>query len=93
MPQFDLLQGIGIGLMGLFAFLARSFVSRIHDDFKDLKSSVDKLCGKLDAIQDDYRELSTRVAVTRQEVRALWRTVDAPQRVSDTGNGTDEGDY
>lgn len=84
------IEALTVAAMGLFTFLVRSFFSRIHDDLKALKSSIDKFDGRLTHMQEEARDLQVNLAVAKQELRAVWRHIDnAHQRASDY-NGEDE---
>ena len=61
--------GVGLTLMAGFTALVRSYFDRIHKD-------VSCLTGRLDQIQTTLGENTKEIAVTRQEVKALWRYVD-----------------
>ena len=85
-----LLEAILAASFALCAFLVRSFFSRIHGDLRDLKSSIDKLSGRFDGLREEARETTTALAVTQQELRAVWRTLDGGRRVSDHLNGEED---
>ena len=86
-----LLAGAVVAALGLFTYLVKSFFARIHADLKDLRGAVDKLAGKFDAIQGDGRSTTTALAVTQQELKAVWKFLDAAhRRASDHVNGEDE---
>lgn len=83
-----LVEGLVISCLGLFTFLVRSYFTRIHTDLKDLRGSVDKLSGRFDSLKEDARVTTTALAVTRQEVSAVWRALDgAHKRASDLNGG------
>ncbi len=70
-------------MLGL-VFLIRHFFKSIADDVKGVRAAVDKLDGRFSTIQKDVRDNTTETAVTRQEVKALWRFIDhANERASD----------
>lgn len=84
-----LLDGAVVSVLGVFTFLVRSFFSRISSDLKELQSLVDKLGGRLDAIQNDIHRNTVETAVMKQELRAVWRFVDAEPRASDVNGGSE----
>ena len=76
-------------VMGLFAYLTRSYFARIHDDIKEVQAAVDRLSGRLDAVSSDVRANTSETAVARVEFKALWRVIDnAYERASDV-NGAE----
>lgn len=81
------IEALVVGAVGLFTFLVRSFFSKIHDDLKDLRGAVDKLSGRFDSLREDTRVTTTAVAVTRQEVAAIWRTIDGAYKRTSDHNG------
>ncbi len=84
------IEALAVATTGLLAFLVRSFFNRIHDDLIALRSSLDKLSGRFDTIQEDARELATKVALTQQETRAQWRHIDGSYRRASDLNGGDD---
>lgn len=87
----NLLAGAVVAALGLFSYLVKSFFARIQTDLKALKESVDKLSGRFDAIQSEGRTTVTALAVTQQEIKAVWKFIDAAhKRASDHANGGDE---
>lgn len=81
------IEALMVGAVGLLAFLVRSFFSRIHTDLRDLRASVDKFSGGLDSLKEDVHRTSTALAVTRQEVSAVWRTLDSAHKRASDMNG------
>ena len=65
-----------VTIVGTFTFLVRSFFSRIHDDLRELKGSLDKMQGRFEAVSVDVRANTVEMAVVRSELRAVWRIVD-----------------
>lgn len=79
-----IIDAIAVGLVGLVGFLLTSFFSRPREDFVELKSSVDKLSGRLDVLTESVHRETTETAVMKQELRAVWRSIDgAHNRASD----------
>lgn len=87
----QVLGAAGVAVMGLFTFLVKSYFARGDERHGELKSAFDKLDGKLEALQKDVRDNTLAMAVKSQELRAIWRYVDAaPRRASDIQNGKDD---
>ncbi len=86
-------EALVVGFLGLFSFFVKSFFSRIHADLTVLRGSVDKLSGRFDGLRDEARNSTTAIAVTQQELKAVWKFIDAAhRRPSDHTNGSEHGD-
>ena len=77
------IEALCLGALALLTFLVRSF-------FTSIRSSIDKLSGRFDAIDARSNGHGESIAVIKSELRAVWRTMDPPQRLSDHINGEDE---
>lgn len=69
----------GTGLVTLFFFLIRSYFNRMLTD-------ISKLTGSVETMRRDLHDTREEMIVARSEIKALWRTVDAPRRASDSGD-------
>lgn len=85
--QSDLLSAVLAGFVALLTFLVRSFFQQFTREIKELKSSVDAFSGELKTVREDARENTTQIAVTRQELKAVWRFIDHHKRASDLNGG------
>lgn len=51
----------------------------IHQ-LQELKTSVDKFSGKLDAMKDDITKNNKEIAVTDTKIKAAWKHIDGINR-------------
>ncbi len=84
-----LLQLIAPAVTGCLAFLVKSYISQIKEALTGLKSSVDKVDGRIEAIQNQVHKVTVDSAVARKELQALWRAVDGSFKRASDANGED----
>lgn len=85
--EFIAKYGEELFMLGL-VFLVRHFFAGITSKIDSIQDAFNKLDGRLETLQKDVRENTTQNAVTKQEMRAIWRYVDnAPMRASDMNGG------
>ncbi len=82
-----LLEGLVLTSIGLLTFLVRSYFSRIQKDIADVRSSVDRFEGRFSSIADEMHRATVEMAVTRQEMKAVWKVLDGANRRSSDANG------
>ncbi len=51
---------------------------------------VNRLIGRFDSLETRAHAHTTEIAVVKNEMKALWRAVDPPPRMSDHFNGGDD---
>jgi hypothetical protein len=77
---------LGPAFLALIGFMAKSMLSGIRKDIKSVVKEVDKLDGRLTAMQADLRANTANLIQASAELKAVWRFVDrSHQRASDNG--------
>lgn len=74
------IESVCAGLLMLVAFLVRFY-------FSSIRLAIAELKGRFDSLDERSDGHHTKIAVIENEMRALWRTVDPPRRLSDHLNG------
>ncbi len=84
-----LLQLVAPAVTGALAFLVKSYIARIEEALKALKGSVDKVDGRIEAVQSQVHRVTVDSAVARKELQAVWRSIDGSFKRASDGNGED----
>jgi hypothetical protein len=77
------IESIVLTSFGCLTFLVRHF-------FSSIQKEISKLGGRFDSLDERSDKHHTKIAVMENEMRAIWRTLDPPRRMSDHINGGDE---
>ncbi len=79
----DLFQLVPPLLIGVIGFLIRSYFASINKDIHQLGVNIAKLETKLDPIHSDLKSSTIELIKVQQELKAVWKYIDAPKRASE----------
>lgn len=70
-------------ILAVIGFLIRSYFASMNKDIQRLSENIAKLEAKLDPIHADLKSSTVELIKVQQELKAVWKFIDAPKRASE----------